>query len=143
MRRMLVFDDLVDLLTNSGQVFRLRHDIDIEDPPKLIVVDLGGRVDRFDRSDCFERSGVLAIIGTQRDLLKVVQRLYLALRILHREHVVVSRLWVDPIARGDHAVRGHGGDYAVDDGFWRKALKARLLAIDIQCQARDSRCPAE
>ena len=52
-------------------------------------------------------------VAAQGYRLQVCQALDLVLRILNRQHVVETGFRVDPIARGDHGVRGQGGDDVV------------------------------
>jgi hypothetical protein len=61
MRRMHSRDDLVDVCADRGKALGLRHDVDVEDPAELIVVDFGWRVDRLNGRDCLQRCRELAV----------------------------------------------------------------------------------
>ena len=74
---------------------------------------------------------MLAIRRSQGNLLEIVERLYLGLRVLNRQHVIVSGLWIDPVTWRHHAIGGHGGDDAVHDRLGRQSLQTRLLPVDV------------
>src|ERR1700728_5412116 len=132
MRGLSRSDILVYILADRGKVFGSRHHIDIEDPPELGLMEFILSDDRPDRRDCFQRSRGFAVRRSQRDLFEVIQRLYLCLRILTCEHIVVAGLRIDPVAGGDHSVRSHRRDDTIDDGLRGQAFEACLLAIDVE-----------
>ena len=69
--------------------------------------------------------------------------LNLLVGVLHGEEVVVAAVRIDPVAGGDHAVRGERRDHVVDDVGGRQAQARSHLAPYVQLQCRDSRGPAE
>src|SRR3984893_5477339 len=101
MRGLGVIYDLTDLLADAVEIFRLRHHVDVEHAAKLVVIYLGWRIDGFDRGDRFEWGCILAVRGSKRDLLEVLQGLNLRLRVLDGQQVIVSSPRVDPVARID------------------------------------------
>src|SRR6201997_3020285 len=131
MRGMGIVDDLTDLLADAVEVFRLGHHVDIEHAAKLVVIYLSLRIDGFDRGDRFEWGCILAVRGSKRDLLEVLQGLNLRLGVLDGQQGGVSGLWVDPVARIDHAVRRHGGDHVIYNVLWRQTFETGLLTVDL------------
>src|ERR1700744_5434304 len=97
MRGMGVVDDLTDLLANAVEVFRLGHHVDVEHAAKLVVIYLSRRIDGFDRGDRFEWGCILAVRGSKRDLLEVLQGLNLRVRVLDGQQVIISGLRGEPI----------------------------------------------
>src|SRR5246127_5262932 len=132
MRGMGVVDYLTDLLADAVQVFRLGHHVDVEHAAKLVVIYLSRRIDGFDGGDRFEWSCILAVRGSKRDFLEVVQGLNLRLRVLDGQQVIVSGLRVDPVARIDPAVRRHGRDHVIDNVLGRQTFEAGLLTVDVE-----------
>src|SRR5580704_8199332 len=129
MRGMGAVDDPSDLLADAVEVFRFGHHVDVEHAAKLVVIYLGWRIDGFDGSDRFEWSCILAVRGSKRDLLEILQGLNLRLRVLDGQQVIVSRLRIDPVARIDNAIRRHGRDHVIDNILWRQTFKAGLLTV--------------
>src|ERR1700733_6438698 len=74
-------------------------------------------------------------VSPKWNVLKVLHRHVVdeSVRVLHRDHVVVAGLGIDPVARRYLAVRGHGSDDIVDDVLCRKADQAGPLTIDVEC----------
>src|ERR1700722_1184929 len=55
----------------------------------------------------------------------------LIFRVLHGDKVIVSVLWIDPVARGDHHVRSECGDQVVDHFLRSEAELRGAIAIHV------------
>ena len=71
----------------------------------------------------------------QWNLLEIGHGVDLGLGVLHRQHVVISVLGIDPVAGSDHAVRGQRGDHIVDRFLRRHSHAPGHFAIDIELNA--------
>src|SRR5580700_3103742 len=133
LRKLESSQELLYLSAHTTQVFGGGHDVNVDNAPDLVMVHFRGRVDRFDVGDRFEWRVLGRGRGTQRDVSEVRQRhiLNLFVRILHRQGVVVTRLRIDPIARGDHAIRRQRSNHVVDYVLGSQAEQASLFAVDV------------
>jgi hypothetical protein len=59
-----------------------------------------------------------------------------AVCILDSYHVVVAGLRVDPVAGGDHAIGGHGGNHVLHHVLGGESDQAGLFTVDIQGNSR-------
>src|ERR1017187_6610117 len=66
----------------------------------------------------------------------MAQSLYLALRVLHGQHIVIPRFWVDPETGRDHTVGGERGDHVVHHLAMVKAHLAGAHAVHVELQCR-------
>ena len=129
-------DHFVNLAGQAPKILAGRRNINIDDAAKLIMVNLGRSVDHLHVRHRIEIGGVLVARGMQRDLLEIRDGVDLGLRVLHREHVVVAVLGIDPVAGSDHAVRGQRGDHVVYRFLRRHPHAPGHFAVDIELNAR-------
>ena len=99
------------------------------------MVHLGRGVDHFHIRHRIEVGRVHVARGMQGDLLEVRYGVDLGLRILHREHVVIPILRIDPVAGSDHAVRGQRRDHVVDGFLGRHSHASSHFAVDVELNA--------
>src|ERR1700741_2158482 len=138
LRQRQPFQYLIHLPAHPAEVFALRHHVHINHPPDLIVVHLRRCVDRLDLRYRLQRRILRRCRRPQRYVPKVRHRhrIDLLVEILHRQHVVVPALRIDPVARRDHPIRRQRRDHVVHYVFRRQPQQTRLLAIDVQLQPR-------
>ena len=55
-------------------------------------------------------------------------------RILHCQQIVIATFGIDPVAGGNHPVRGQGGDDVIDHFFLAESDQTGPLAVDIDAQ---------
>ena len=129
-------DHFINLAGQTSQVFAGRRNINVDHAAKLIMVNLGRSVDHLHIRHCVEVGGIQIAACMQRDLLEISDGVDLGLRVLHREHVVVAVLGIDPITGRDHAVRGQRRNHVVYRFLGRHPHPASHFAVDIELNAR-------
>ena len=131
--RWYILYGLGHLLADGIQRFGSRQHVNIDDPPQLIVVDLGWRIDLLRKHNRAEGRVALAVLAAKRDIPELlhIHVANLPIGILNGEHVIVAGLRINPIARRDNAVRGKSRDYVVDDILGRQSNQAGSLAVDV------------
>ncbi len=105
-RQLALRNDFVYGTGESSKFLGLRRHIHIDDPAQLVMVHLSGRFDGRNVRYRIQLGGLL--IGGRPDgnLLQVVERVDLGLRVLHRQQVVIPAFWIHPVAGRDHLVGG-------------------------------------
>src|ERR1700683_5205411 len=105
------------------------------------MIDLGWRIDLLGEDNRAQRSVALAPYPVQWDVLELlhIHVFDLLVGVLHRQHVVIAGVWIDPIARRYDTVRCERCDDVVHYILRRKTNQARALTVDVELDARVSK----
>src|ERR1019366_7876223 len=129
-------DNLIHLVGKTPEIFTARRNIYVDDAAELVVVHLRRGIDHLHIRHGIEVGGVQVARSMQGYLLEVCYGVDLGFRILHREHVVVPILRIDPVAGSDYAIRGQGSDNVVHCFLGGHPHTSSHFAVDIELNTR-------
>ena len=129
-------DDPVDAGGDRAQILAQRPHVDVDHPAQLVMVHLRGRLKLSDAAHRIQARGIREVRSPQRNRFQVRQAADLPLGILHRQHVVVAGLGIDPKAGRDHLVRRQRGNHVVHHFALVQAQFAGSHAVHVELQSR-------